>query len=145
MDTEKENKMNVFDSFFNNFIKTGVIQREFKITEDFKIKLKVLNNEENAIADAMFVIDNPSLTESGYLRLRSAAIIAMATVSINGADVVEGEKPIGHISNARYSLYGYFLKMPTEIMAKIWDFYLEISQEQSDKYSGGVVEEVKNS
>lgn len=141
-----ENKeINVFDSFFNNFIKTGTVQREFEITKDFKVKLKVLNTQETTIADAMFTADNPVLNEAGFLKLRSAAIIAMATVSINDIDVVEGESPIGRISNARYSLYGYFLKMPMEILEKIWDCYLEISKEQSDKYSEGAVDQVKNS
>ena len=141
-----ENKeINLFDSFFNNFIKTGTVQREFEITKDFKVKLKVLNTQETTIADAMFTADNPVLNESGFLKLRSAAVIAMATVSINGIDVVEGETPIGRISNARYSLYGYFLKMPMEILEKLWDCYLEISKEQSDKYSEGTVDQIKNS
>ena len=145
----KENKenqeINVFDNFFNNFIKTGVVQKEFEIAKDFKVKLKVLNTEENTIADAMFTADNPVLNESGFLKLRSAAIIAMATVSINGIDVVEGQSPIGRISNARYSLYGYFLKMPMEILEKLWDCYLEILQEQNNKYSSDPVDQVKNS
>lgn len=146
MDNEKnDNTINVFDSFFNNFIKTGVVQKDFEIAEDFKIKLKVLNSEEDTIADAMFMTNNPTLTNAGYLKLRSAAIIAMSTVAINGVEVVEGATPIGKISNARYSLYGYFLKMPPEVMSKIWNCYLEISKEQSDKYSEGVTEEIKNS
>ena len=145
MENKENQEINVFENFFNNFIKTGTVQREFDITKDFKLKLKVLNTQETTIADAMFTADNPILNESGFLKLRSAAIIAMATVAINGIDVVEGNTSIGRISSARYSLYGYFLKMPMEILEKIWDCYLEIAKEQSDKYSENTVDEVKNS
>ena len=144
-ETKETKEINVFDNFFNNFIKTGTVQREFEIAKDFKVKLKVLNTEESTIADAMFTADNPILNDAGFLKLRSAAVIAMATMSVNGIEVIEGESPIGRISNARYSLYGYFLKMPMEILEKLWDCYLEILKEQSDKYSGGVVDEIKNS
>lgn len=145
MENKENQEINVFENFFNNFIKTGTVQREFDIAKDFKVKLKVLNTQETTIADAMFTADNPILNESGFLKLRSAAIIAMATVAINGIDVVEGNTSIGRISSARYSLYGYFLKMPMEILEKIWDCYLEIAKEQSDKYSENTVDEVKNS
>lgn len=145
MENKENQEINVFENFFNNFIKTGTVQREFDIAKDFKVKLKVLNTQETMIADAMFTADNPILNESGFLKLRSAAIIAMATVAINGIDVVEGNTSIGRISSARYSLYGYFLKMPMEILEKIWDCYLEIAKEQSDKYSENTVDEVKNS
>lgn len=145
MDKEKDNNVNAFSNFFDNFIKTGVLHREFTIADDFKLKMKVLNSEETSIAEAMFTADNLTLNDTGYLRLRSAAFIAMATVSINGIPFEEGSAPIGGISQARYSLYGYYLKMPTEVMAKIWDCYLEIAEEQREKYAGDMVEDVKNS
>lgn len=145
MDKEKDNNVNAFSNFFDNFIKTGVINREFTITDDFKLKMKVLNSEETSVAEAMFTADNPVLSDTGYLRLRSAAMVAMATVSINGIPFEEGSAPIGGISQSRRSLYGYYLKMPTEVMAKIWDCYLEIAEEQREKYAGDMVEDVKNS
>ena len=145
MDKEKDNNIDAFSNFFDNFIKTGVLHREFTITDDFKLKLKVLNSEETSVAEAMFTADNPMLSDTGYLRLRSAAMIAMATVSINGIPFEEGSTPIGGISQARYSLYGYYLKMPTEVMETVWNCYLEIVEDQREKYSGNAVEDVKNS
>lgn len=143
MDKEKNTTVDAFGSFFDNFIKTGVLQQEFEITKDFKVKLKVLNSEETSVAEAMFMVDNPTLGDAGYLRLRSAAMIAMATVAVNGIPFEDQPIHTGGISSARYSLYGYYLKMPTEIMTKIWDCYLEIADSQKKKYEGDIVGDIK--
>lgn len=143
---DNKNTVNVFESFFQNFIKTGILQKEFTIEENFTIKLKVLNSEETVIAETMFTANNPLLGQSGFTILRSAALIAMATVSINGVDIVDSELPPGRVPNNRYELYGYFLKMPLEVMSKIWGYYVSLEEEQGEMYNKETISDsIKNS
>ena len=141
-----ENNIDVFEGFFKNFIKTGILQEEFEIEKDFSIKLKVLNSEETIISESMFLADNPLLNQTGFITFRSAAILAMATVSINGVEIVDSQEKPGRIKDSRYALYGHFLKMPMEVMSKIWDCYEELSNKQKEMYEQDKINDsIKNS
>ena len=121
-------------SFFDNFLKTGVIVKEKLIVPGFQVKLKVLNTEELLLAETILAATNPNIPMDVIQKVRAASILAQAIITINGLEVEKEDMAPGENSKRRDNLYRHILKMPALVIQKTYEFYIEAVKEQNALY-----------
>jgi hypothetical protein len=140
--THKDDLIN----FFENFIKTGIVVKEKEITPGFSVKLKVLNTEELLIAESVLLNASGRIPYETLQKVRGASILSQSILNLNGMAVEREDVSNEENAERRHLLYKQLLKMPSLIIQKTYEFYIEAYEEQNKIYSdsNGLVEKVEN-
>jgi len=134
------------ETFFEDFLKKGVVVDEKDIVEGFKVKLKVLNTEELLISEAILLSANPTIPIDVIEKIRAASILSQAIISINGIPIERDNLDKYENSKKRESLYKQILRMPAIVIQKTYQFYIDCVQRQNNIYinEGKIVDDIKN-
>lgn len=129
---------------FDNFIKTGVIEKEKEIVEGFKIKLRVLNTGELLIAES--IMKESTAPVDIVARIRAASILSQSIISINGSKINRDDFSEMDVRKRRIVLYQQLLRMPAIVIQKTYEFYMECVNEQNSKYENfkETADEIRN-
>ena len=141
---EKNSVTSDLSMIFENFIKTGVVEKEKEVVPGFKIKVKVLNTGELLVAESIM---NTSTAPSDIVaRVRAASILSQAIITLNGSPVEREDLSKEDIRVRRAMLYTELLKMPAMAIHKAYEFYIECVDEQNNKYSNvkETIQEMQN-
>lgn len=131
MDRENTNNKDL-NLFFENFLKTTELVKEREITPGLTVKLRVLNAGDLLVAESiMSHSDSPS---DIVVKIRAASILSQSLISINEVEIERKGFTDREIRERRVALYGQLLKMPSMIIQKMYELYLEAVQEQNSKY-----------
>ena len=147
MEQNKEEKNDItqdLSMIFENFIKTGVVEKEKEIVPGFKIKVKVLNTGELLVAES--IMNNSSAPADIVARVRAASILSQAILILNGSPVEREDLSKEDIRVRRAMLYTELLKMPAMVIHKAYEFYIECVEEQNGKYTniGETIKDMQN-
>lgn len=118
---------------FDNFIKTGVVEKEKEIVRGFKLRLKVLNTGELLVAES--IMNNSTAPSDIVARVRAASILSQAIISLNGSEIERDDLEKDEIRVRRAMLYTELLKMPAMVIHKAYEFYIDCVNEQNNKYN----------
>lgn len=142
----EENKHNNSDlsMIFENFIKTGRVEKEKEIVKGFTIRLKVLNTGELLIAES--IMNSNSAPADIVARVRAASILSQALITLNGSKIERDDFTKEEIRIRRSLLYTELLKMPAMVIQKTYKFYIDCVEEQNSKYQDipAMMEEIEN-
>lgn len=136
--------MSDLSMIFDNFIKTGNVEKEKEVVPGFKVRLKVLNTGELLVAES--IMNTNSAPADIVARVRAASILSQAIVSLNGSPIEREDLNKQDIRVRRTMLYTELLKMPAMAIHKAYEFYVECVNEQNRKYEniGETVKEMQN-
>lgn len=148
MKDERDFSLKNNDDLFNIFediIKPGLIELEREVVKGFKIKVKVLDTGEAVAAESVMRYD-PRVPVDLVARVRGAAILSRAIVSLNNDTIEREDMTPEQISVRRDILYKQLLKLPALVIQKAYELYVEAYNKQQDVYKnlGESSEEIKN-
>ena len=131
---EKENMDNKdLNLFFENFLKTSELIKEKEITPGLTVKLRVLSAGDLLVAQSiMGHSDSPT---DIVVKIRAASILSQALISINEMVIERDGFTEREIRERRVALYSQLLKMPSMVIQKMYELYLEAVEEQNNKYT----------
>jgi hypothetical protein len=140
----EENSSFDLDNIFDTFIKEGSITKEKEIVPGFRIKLKVLSVGELLSAEA--AINADMMPMDVVVRARSARILSVALVSINGVDIERPSDTKEVVLERRNACYRKLLDMAPIVIQKAYEYYIELVKEQTAYYEKDkkLVEETEN-
>lgn len=121
-------------NFFENFLKPGVIVREKEVVPGFSVKLKVLNTEELLVAESILLNASGNIPFDVLQKVRGASILSQAIISLNGMAVERDDMSKEENRSRRSSLYNQLLKMPSILIQKTYEFYVDAVVEQNKIY-----------
>ena len=125
-------------SFFDNFIKKGVVIKEKEIVPGFNIKIKVLDTGELLSAESVLSVTNPNIPYDIIQKVRAASVLSQAIISINGINVEQPDAPTDVNYQRRSGLYSKLLKMPALVIQQSYELYIEAVREQNSLYNNQV-------
>ena len=129
------------DESFSKVIETGVVEKEIKLTDDMTIKMKPLGAGETLVAEASEY--SHGLPSDVISRMRIIAILAKATVSVNGKPI-KVDSLSDEDNYRRYvSLKANYKKLPEHLVSKLEKFYFSLLREQGNIYDK-VEEKIEN-
>ena len=141
-------------SFFENYIKTGVVRKEAMIAPNIFVRLHALNVEEILQAEMNVMKAAEGLTiDDVFLRLRACAILALAIERLGDKDLYTQEEIEGLSEDAVRSklqtqagVYSILMKLPPALVMKMYDLYVEAVNEQNSYYenAGEIIEKSEN-
>lgn len=117
---------------FDNFIKTGKLEKEKEVVPGMTIKLKPLNTSELIAAEA--IMSYSSAPADIVAKVRGASILSQAMISINGDIMASDNIDSEALRQRRIVLYQQILKLPPIVIQRMYEFYLEVVEEQKNKY-----------
>lgn len=144
IETERKNMHNSardLSDFFEGFIKKNKLIRTRDFGHDFVVSMHPCSMEDLIEAELLIKGDNMQIPVDTLVRLRSAAILSKAIVSIAGLEI-EIDDDTQKTRYRKYALYDQLLHLPPELLKQMYEFYLEIVEEQNQYYSSG--DELKN-
>ena len=129
---------------FDNFIKTGVVVEEKEVVNGMKIKLKVLNISEQLEAESS--ISTERVAADVVAKVRGASILSQAILSINGSDIEKENLTKEEVRTRRFVLYKQLLSLPSIVIQKMYEFYIDCLKKQEDIYVNfdKTVDDIKN-
>ena len=129
---------------FDNFIKTGVVVEEKEVVNGMKIKLKVLNISEQLEAES--IISTERVPADVVAKVRGASILSQAILSINGSDIEKENLTKEEVRTRRFVLYKQLLLLPSIVIQKMYEFYIDCLKKQEDIYVNfdKTVDDIKN-
>ena len=141
--SEQQKKINEeLYSFFSNFISKGKVYKEGEVAPGFFVKLRALTTEEIIEAESVIIsaTDNLIVADIGA-RIRSCSILSFAIEVIGEKEIYTQEELMGATeedkNNATYkraALYNNLLKLPPQLLSKIYEMYLSAVREQNQLY-----------
>lgn len=132
---DKDTKLNSdLINFFEDFIKKGEVSGEKEIVDGLTVKLKVLNTEELLTAESFFLNVRSGLPNDTLLKVRSANILSLALMSINGSVIDKSHDTDEERGIRKKLLYQQILKMPAIVVQKMYEFYIELVKKQNKFY-----------
>lgn len=137
----KSNKENIdmddlgmdLNNFFDNFVKSGVIIEEAEISDNFRVKIKVLGIGELVSAEA--IMSQSAASPDIVAKVRSCSILSQAILEINSMPIEKESYSEKEKRLRRIILYKQLLKMPSIIIQKIYKFYVECVEKQNKLYT----------
>ncbi|MGL5715990.1 MAG: hypothetical protein ACRCX2_23445 [Paraclostridium sp.] len=118
--------------FFDSFIKTTELVREKEVVPGLTVKLRALNAGDLLVAQSiMSHSDSPT---DIVVKIRAASILSQSLLNLNDMDIEREGFTEKEIRDRRVLLYSQLLKMPGIVIQKMYEFYLEVVEEQNEKY-----------
>ena len=136
---------NDINNVFEDFLIQGEIRREKEVVEGLTVEVKPLNAEELITAESI-----ASETHSGSMdvvaKIRAAGILSQAITKFAGVPIEKKDCDKKENRYRRINLYCQILKMPPFVIQKIYEFYIEVVEEQEKLYSDTekTIEDFKN-
>ena len=140
---EQQKKINEeLYSFFSNFITEGKVYKEKEVAPGFFVKLRALTTEEIIEAESVILnaTDNLIVADIGA-RIRSCSILSFAIETIGNKEIYTQEELTEATEEAKNSatykraaMYNNLLKLPPQLLSKIYELYLEAVREQNTLY-----------
>ncbi len=115
-----------FESFFDNLITKGYIEKEREILKGFTVKVRPLNSDEQIGAESITIANNPYVPRDTIEKIRVISMLSKAIVSVNGV-AIEGKE-------ARKKLHEKLLSLPTHINDDLYALYVDCIEEQRKLY-----------
>ena len=122
------------ENIFENFIKPGVITREKTVAKGVTVEVKPLNPAELFSAEAEIKANNPRIAPDIIAKLRSASVLSYAVVSLNGVKIEKEGISQDDLIIRRAALYKQLMQTPMYVLQKMYEFYLEVVDEQRKLY-----------
>lgn len=143
-ETKQDTVTGDLSMIFDNFIKTGAVEKEKEVVPGFKIRLKVLNTGELLVAES--IMNTNSAPSDIVARVRAASILSQAIMVLNGSPIERDDLDSNDIRRRRAVLYSELLKMPARAIHRAYEFYIECVNEQNSKYDniGETIQEMQN-
>lgn len=140
---EQQKKINdELYSFFSNFITKGKVYKEGEVAPGFFVKLRALTTEEIIEAESVIVnaTDNLIVADIGA-RIRSCSILSFAIEVLGDKEIYTKEELTGATEEdknkanyKRAAVYNNLLKLPPQLLSKIYEMYLSAVREQNSLY-----------
>lgn len=120
-------------SIFDNFIKSGYLTKEKEVVPGLKVKVKVLNTGE--LLAAQTIMSHENAPSDIVVKLRAASILSQCLLEFDGTKVVPDICDEREERARRVLLYSKLLQMPSLVIQKMYELYLEAVKDQNNKYS----------
>ena len=133
-------------SFFENFIKKNQLVKEFDFGNDFTVKLRPCKTAELMDAELFIRGQNPGVPIDTMVKLRAAAILSKAIVSLCGVEIEKDGETEENNNIRRIALYSKLLELPPDLIEKMYKAYIEVVDEQAKLYRepGKLKENIEN-
>ncbi len=140
---EQQKKINdELYNFFNNFITKGKVYKEKEVAPGFFVKLRALTTEEIIEAESVIMHATDNLIVSDIsVRIRSCSILSFAIEVLGDKEIYTAEELTGATEEdknkanyKRAAMYNNLLKLPPQLLSKMYDLYLEAVKEQNSLY-----------
>lgn len=125
----KEKSQDIFN-IFETVIKRGAIEKEETIIPGLKIKVRPLSVGEVAEAESrvsnMIGSDNDAIQ-----KVKSSIILSKAIIALNDSPVEQEDAPREDTIIRRRALYLKIMDLPTSVVMKMWEVYINVVSEQN--------------
>lgn len=134
------------NGFFEGFIKKNQLIKEYDFGNDFKVKMRPCKTAELMDAELFVRGQNPGVPIDTMVKLRAAAILSKAIVSLCGVEIEKPELDEKDNDIRRISLYTKLLDLPPELIEKMYQSYIDVVDEQAGMFSnpGQLKENIEN-
>ena len=119
--------------FFDNFIKDGAVRKTKEVAPDFVVTVRALSVEEILNAELKVQKASEGITiKDIYVRIRACSILSIAIEQLGDKPVytdaeIAGltEEDMKSRTNKQAALYLNLLKLPPQLIEKIYELYLD--------------------
>ena len=140
---EEQKKINEeLYGFFKNFISRGKVYKEGEVAPGFFVKLRALTTEEIIEAESVVMTSTDNLIVADIsVRIRSCSILSFAIEIIGDKEIYTPDELSGATEDSKRSatykraaLYNNLLKLPPQLLSRIYEMYLSAVKEQNALY-----------
>ena len=130
-------------AFFSDFIQKGKVYKSGEVAPGFFVKLRALNTEEVMEAESVVInmSDNLIVADIG-VRIRSCSILSYAIEVLGDNEIYSQDEILKateedkkSASFKRAAMYNNLLKLPPQLLEKMYAMYLEAVKEQNAMYN----------